>query len=389
MAKNTSAEFSRQVFPRRLARYYDGVSHGDYHDWLDAVAGLPGITPTSISLDGDVVRIGRPEDCSAAQRAALRRQLQRLLPWRKGPFNLFGLEIDAEWRSDMKWRRLQDTVTPLNGRTVLDVGCGNGYYGWRMLGAGAERVVGTDPTLRYVMQQRAVAKYLPHAPFDILPFTLETLAAGESASIPAQAASIPAQAASIPAQATAIPAQATSIPAQATSIPAQATVIPAQATVIPAQATVIPAQAGTHLAHPLLPPGGFDSVFSMGVIYHRRDPVRHIHDLLRFLRPGGELVLESLVIDNEHGDVLQPRGRYARMRNIWSIPSIATLEDWLSGAGLTCIRIADVSVTTPAEQRVTKWTFEQSLSDFLDPQNTQLTIEGYPAPKRAIVICNW
>ena len=326
--KNTSAETSPQVFPERLARYYGHVTHGDYPGWLDAIERLPVITPADIDLDGDVVRIGRPEDCSASQRAVIRAQLQRLLPWRKGPFNLFGLDIDAEWRSDMKWRRLQDRITPLTGRTVLDVGCGNGYYGWRMLGAGATRVVGTDPTLRYVMQQRAVAKYLPGARFDILPFTLENLAAD-----------------------------------------------------------TIPAHAGSRLPDTLIPPGGFDTVFSMGVIYHRRDPVRHIRDLLRFLRPGGELVLESLIIDGEYGAVLKPRERYAMMPNIRAIPSITTLKEWLSAAGLASIEVAHVSMTTPAEQRVTEWTFEQSLADFLDPQNPRLTMEGYPAPKRAIVIC--
>ena len=323
---------NRQIFPARLARCYDGVSHGDFPGWIDVINGLPEISPSAVNLDTDTIRIGAASDCSPSQRETMRRQLQRLLPWRKGPFNLFGLEIDAEWRSDLKWRRLQDRIAPLSGRTVLDIGCGNGYYGWRMLGAGAARVVGTDPTLRYVMQQRAVAKYLPEAPFDILPFTLENLAADTTDSSAAEA--------------------------------------------------------GIKLGATVLPADGFDTVFSMGVIYHRRDPVGHIRDLLRFLGQGGELVLESLVIDGKHGDVLQPRDRYARMRNIWAIPSIATLKNWLSHAGLTSIELADVSVTTPAEQRVTEWTFEQSLTDFLNPENSGLTIEGYPAPKRAILICS-
>ena len=326
------ADRKAQIFPERLARFYAHVSHGDYPDWLDAINRLPEISPSLLRLDADAIQIGTASDCNASQRETIRQQLQRLLPWRKGPFNLFGVKIDAEWRSNKKWRRLQDKITPLPGRTILDVGCGNGYYGWRMLGAGAKRVVGIDPTLRYVMQQRAMAKYLPEAPFDILPFTLETLTGD--------------------------------------------------------RAGPIPAEAGIHLADSLLPPGGFDTVFSMGVIYHRRDPVQHIRDLLGFLRPGGELVLESLVIDGTHGDVLEPRERYARMRNIWSIPSIGTLEDWLFAAGLSSIEITDVSVTTPAEQRVTEWTFEQSLADFLDPQNPHLTIEGFPAPQRAIVICS-
>ena len=321
-----------QVFPEHLVRFYEHVSHGDYLDWLDSINSLPEISPSLIRLDADTVQIGTESDCSASQREAVRQQLQRLLPWRKGPFNLFGLEIDAEWRSDMKWRRLQDRIAPLSGRTVLDVGCGNGYYGWRMLGAGAKRVVGTDPALRYVMQQRAVAKYLPDALFDILPFSLETLVSGAPG--------------------------------------------------------VIPAEAGIHLTDSLLPRGGFDTVFSMGVVYHRRDPVQHIRDLLQFLRPGGELVLESLIIDAQYGDVLNPWKRYAMMRNVWAIPTIITLKNWLIDAGLNSVKVADVSVTTPAEQRVTAWTFEQSLADFLDPESPGLTIEGYPAPQRAIVVCS-
>ena len=343
--KNTSANPDRkqQVFPDHLAPFYDHVSHGDLPDWLDAVNSLPVISPSLIRLDADEVQIGQAADCSVPQREMIRQQLRRLLPWRKGPFNLFGVKIDAEWRSDLKWRRLQDKITPLSGRSVLDVGCGNGYYGWRMLGAGAKRVVGTDPTLRYVMQQRAMAKYLPDVPFDILPFTLETLAGNG-----------------------------------ATPIPAEAGFKGAGPLLTTAGAGPFLQQDGT----------GFDTVFSMGVIYHRRDPVKHIRDLLMFLRHGGELVLDSLIIDERYGDILKPRDRYARMRNIWSIPSISTLKGWLSAAGLTSVEVADITVTTPAEQRATEWTFEQSLADFLDPQNPHLTIEGYPAPKRVIVICN-
>ena len=135
------------VFPDHLVRFYDHVSHGDLPDWLDAVNSLPEISPSLIRFNADEVQIGQAADCSVPQREMIRQQLRRLLPWRKGPFNLFGVKIDAEWRSDLKWRRLQDKISPLSGRTVLDVGCGNGYYGWRMLGAGAKRVVGTDPTL--------------------------------------------------------------------------------------------------------------------------------------------------------------------------------------------------------------------------------------------------
>ena len=69
----------------------------------------------------------------------LRSLLMQLKPWRKGPFSLFDAFIDTEWRSDWKWQRLAPHISSLQGRTVLDVGCGSGYHCWRMRGAGATR----------------------------------------------------------------------------------------------------------------------------------------------------------------------------------------------------------------------------------------------------------
>ena len=303
----------------QLARFYRQAKHGDCPDWLDALRRLPELTPSLLVFDADTVRIGRAADCSAAQRETLRRQLKRLIPWRKGPFQLFGVDIDGEWRSALKWRRLQDKISPLSDRAVLDVGCGNGYYGWRMLGAGARLVAGIDKTLKHVMQHRAIAKYAPRAPFEVLPFSLEELTAG-----PARTAAAPAL---------------------------------------------------------------FDAVFSMGVIYHQRDPLAHLRALAGFLREDGELVLESLVIDGGAGAALRPPGRYAGMGNVRAVPSVETLRNWLSETGFAAVEVADVSRTTPAEQRVTEWTFEASLADFLDPNAPCLTLEGHPAPQRALLVC--
>lgn len=303
----------------QLARFYRRVRHGDCPDWLDALGRLPELTSSLLVFDADRVRIGRAADCSAAQRETLRRQLKRLIPWRKGPFQLFGADIDGEWDSALKWRRLQDNISPLSGRAVLDVGCGNGYYGWRMLGAGARLVTGIDKTLKHVMQHRAIAKYAPRAPFEVLPFSLEELMAGP---------------------------------------------------------------AGTPTA-----PVAFDTVFSMGVIYHQRDPLEHLRALSSFLREDGELVLESLVIDGGAGAALRPPGRYAGMGNVRAVPSVETLRNWLSETGFAAVEVADVSRTTPAEQRVTEWTFAASLADFLDPNDPCLTIEGHPAPQRALLVC--
>ena len=115
------------------------------------------------------------------------------------------------------------------------------------------------------------------------------------------------------------------------------------------------------------PPAGLDTVFSMGVLYHRRSPFGHLARLRRWLRPGGELVLETLVVEGGPETVLVPRGRYARMRNVWFLPSVAALTVWLERAGFHDVRCVDVTATRTAEQRSTEWMPFQSLQDALDP----------------------
>lgn len=130
----------------------------------------------------------------------------------------------------------------------------------------------------------------------------------------------------------------------------------------------------------------FDTVFSMGVLYHRRSPLDHLKELKDTLRPGGELVLETLVVDGDVNTVLMPEGRYAKMRNVWFIPSVAMLELWLRRAGFKQVRTVDETVTSLEEQRSTEWMQFESLVDFLDPADKTRTAEGYPAPKRAVVL---
>ncbi len=132
----------------------------------------------------------------------------------------------------------------------------------------------------------------------------------------------------------------------------------------------------------------FDTVFSMGILYHRKSPIDHLLQLKGLLASGGELCLETLVIEGGHGDILLPKDRYARMKNVWFIPSAPELANWLERCGFTNVRIADISATTRDEQRVTEWMQFESLSDSLDSQNTDLTVEGLPAPKRALLFAN-
>jgi len=126
-------------------------------------------------------------------------------------------------------------------------------------------------------------------------------------------------------------------------------------------------------------------VFSMGVLYHRRDPLGHLQELRECLCRDGQLVLETLVVKGDSQTTLMPEDRYAMMRNVWFIPSVPMLENWLRRSGFTDVRCVDVTPTTDEEQRRSDWSGKHSLLDFLDPDNPSRTVEGYPAPLRAIL----
>ena len=281
--------------------------HGDHHRWRAAVASLPAVSARAVSL-GDTVTVSG--DLRKGDRQRLRDSLQALHPWRKGPFSLFGMHIDSEWRSDIKWRRVAPHIE-LAGLRVLDVGCGNGYYGWRMLGAGAASVVGIDPTVLYCMQHQAINRFIGDRRNQVLPLGFEELPVRLSA-------------------------------------------------------------------------GRFDAAFSMGVLYHRRDPLDHLRRLRQCLVPGGFAVVESLVAGGDAS--LVPGGRYARMKNVRFIPAPDQLLDWLGQCGFEDGRVVNTARTTTAEQRSTAWMRFESLAEALDPEDRARTIEGHPAPHRCVAI---
>jgi tRNA (mo5U34)-methyltransferase len=309
--KDTPLASWLESLPDQVAATLDERQHGRLSEWRTILDNLPKVTSSQLNLHDGVI-IGQPEDLTTEQFAQLESQLRQLHPWRKGPFDLFGLHIDTEWRSDWKWERLKDGIADLNGRFVLDVGCGNGYHCWRMAGSGAKLVVGLDPFLLYVAQFQAIRHFVGEAvPAYVLPLGVEALPENLAA---------------------------------------------------------------------------FDTVFSMGVLYHRRSPLDHLITLREALRSGGELVLETLIIKGEAGHVLVPEGRYAQMRNVWFIPSVPTLLGWLRKCGFVQEKVLDVTPTTTQEQRSTEWMTFNSLPDFLDEEDSSRTVEGYPAPVRAIVV---
>jgi len=132
----------------------------------------------------------------------------------------------------------------------------------------------------------------------------------------------------------------------------------------------------------------FDTVFSMGVLYHRRSPLEHLSELHQALRAGGEVVLETLVVDGGLGQVLMPEDRYAMMRNVWFLPSVETLSLWMRRVGFKDVKVVEQNFTSIEEQRTTDWMEFNSLKDFLDPNDHSKTIEGYPAPKRATLVAH-
>jgi tRNA (mo5U34)-methyltransferase len=129
----------------------------------------------------------------------------------------------------------------------------------------------------------------------------------------------------------------------------------------------------------------FDTVFSMGVLYHQRSPIDHLRRIGTTLCPGGQLVLETIYVPGDEACACTPKARYARMRNVWLLPTIAELTTWMQRTGYRDIEIIDQSITTTEEQRRTEWMTFDSLREALDPEDPSRTVEGWPAPHRVLV----
>ncbi len=129
----------------------------------------------------------------------------------------------------------------------------------------------------------------------------------------------------------------------------------------------------------------FDLLFCLGVLYHRSDPVLMLKSLYKGLNKGGELILDTFMIDGEEEMCLTPRDRYSKIPNIYFVPTINALKNWCFRAGFESVEVLAVKKTELFEQRKTEWIDSQSLNDFLDPEDDTRTVEGYPAPKRVYI----
>ncbi|MEC7569321.1 MAG: tRNA 5-methoxyuridine(34)/uridine 5-oxyacetic acid(34) synthase CmoB, partial [Pseudomonadota bacterium] len=220
--EETSLREWLEEMPDQFSRGMSEKRFGDLPRWRAAIAALPSLETEVVNLDTSAITASGT--VNAEKLMELETALRGLHPWRKGPYSMFGVNIETEWRSNFKWDRLAHAIDSLEGRRVLDVGCGSGYHCWRMKGAGAAEVIGIDPTPLFVLQFKAIQRYLNIDTVHVLPLALQQLPARLKA---------------------------------------------------------------------------FDTTFSMGVLYHRRSPIDHLTDLRDTLVSGGQLVLETLVVEGD------------------------------------------------------------------------------------------
>ena len=277
-----------------------------YHDMLTSLTHLEN---SNCDLDQNPPQIGNLNDLTSEQKSLLTEQAKQLIPWRKGPFNLFGIEIDAEWRSDHKWERILPYIDDLKGKTVLDIGCNNGYFLFKMAPQQPKLAIGIDPVVHCQAQFDFMQHFAkqPNLYFEL--FGVE------------------------------------------------------------------------HLSHFK---GMFDTIFSMGIIYHHRHPIEQLINIREALKPGGQMILETIGIPGSGSFALFPEDRYAKMNNVWFVPTVECFKNWALRAKFIDVEIIADTPLTVEEQRLTPWCPppHQSLANFLDPDDPKKTIDGYPAPRR-------
>ncbi len=269
----------------------------------EALSSLPPIDAKLVL--GDTVALQTDETVDHEQIESVARMM---MPWRKGPFDLFGLFIDTEWQSFMKYNLLRPHFN-LTGKRVADIGCNNGYYLFRMQEDSPSALVGFDPSALYKTQ------------FDFINHFAKTDIRYELLGV-------------------------------------------------------------EHLPYY---EEKFDTIFCLGVLYHRSDPVAMLKQLHNGLESEGEVYLDTFMIDGEEEMALCPKGSYSKIPNIYFVPTIPALRNWCLRAGFSEFEVLETSVTSADEQRKTEWIEGQSLEDFLDPEDPTKTVEGYSAPKRVYV----
>jgi len=301
---------TRSLLPeiRQLRRQVLCSQHWRELRALFASSDMQRCVASACDLSGDAVKAILHPDC---EHGVIEKIAKILVPWRVGPYELGALEIDAEWRSCLKWSRIAPLLSLRPGLRIADVGCSNGYFLLKLAASEPELALGFDPIDRCWLQFALVQSILRLPRVGFVPTGLHALQCF---------------------------------------------------------------------------PSFFDRVLCMGVMYHQRDPQEATRQLYGATRTGGQVLIESLVIDRPGTDVLVPAGRYAKMRNAWVIPTADALASYMVQAGFREVSVHRFGPVTAHEQRRTPWAPYESLADFLDPSDPGRTVEGYPAPHSAAVV---
>ena len=285
-------------------------NHGNKEKWFHILKSLPNLDTKYLDYSGSQIVIGKPEEINIAEKQILENELLKLCPWRKGPFNVFGLEIDSEWRSEKKWERIKNYLPSAQGMRIGDIGCSNGYYAYKLLGLSPELIIGMDKTALFIIQFLSI-KYYTKQIQELL---------------------------------------------------------------------VLPCSAEEFVQNNF----DFDLLLSMGILYHSKDPEKHLDLLKKILKKNGYLVIETIVSMTDSNINIDKGKKYAGMKNIGTIFTKNNLIALLKKYQFKNIECVGESYTTTYEQRATKWMEGKSFQDFVLPNGN--TIEGYPPVCRAIFI---
>lgn len=251
---------------------------------------------------GDAVKI------SGKAPQNIREVAKLMMPWRKGPFELFDTYIDSEWKSNVKYNLLRKHFN-LKDKRVADIGCNNGYYLFRMQEDKPKSLVGFDPSPLCKTQFEFINHFVKSE------IVYELLG----------------------------------------------------------------------VEHLEFYEDKFDTIFCLGVLYHRSDPVTMLKSLYKGLDKQGEVILDTFYIEGDDEMCLCPESSYSKIPNIYFVPTIKALKNWCLRAGFESFEVLETSVTNENEQRKTEWIEGQSLENFLDENDKTKTVEGYPAPARVYV----
>jgi tRNA (mo5U34)-methyltransferase len=290
--------------------FFNPKNHGNFILWQETIDNIPKITKKKVYLKNNIPSVCFEKDL--LNKHKLENIFEKFKPWRKGPFLINNLLINAEWNASLKFERLIKKLPTMKNDVILDVGSNNGYYLLRFATLNAKYAIGCEPMMLFNMQFKLLQKFFAIRNICTLPLKLEQI--NKSWQV-------------------------------------------------------------------------FDKIFAMGVLYHNKNPINFLEHTKKLLKQEGMLILETLILEDNKRAVLTPKNRYAKMRNVWFIPSIETLKIWLDRVGFKTIETISIKRTNTQEQRTTKWCEFESLKDFLSPDDNNKTIEGYPAPVRAILLC--